>query len=163
MERRPGGSAKNRPAGRAQGGVTGASLPRRVLAHLLEHGPNFTSGIARQLDARTGAVGGALTSLRRRELVEVDHTEPSGAGGVPRIYYRAQVAPTGHGQVVGEQPAAPAGDDQDLADVLLAAPTRPLPSPDGDPLGEEVALLRAAHAHADLEALITSNRPVTGL
>ena len=65
------------------------TLPDRVLHHLNDRGPDYTSHIAESLGVRTAAVAGAITSLKKSGLVELHEIAHSGTGGHPRFYYRA--------------------------------------------------------------------------
>jgi hypothetical protein len=129
-------------AARTKGGPLVATLADRVLEHLRSEGPDFTVAIGQALGVRDAHVAGALTNLKRRELVAESHRS-RGLGGHDRVYYRAV-----HGQRVPS--AAPAA----------------VPSPPSlylDELRRESALMRAAYPVVELEALILSNRPPRGM
>lgn len=147
-----------------------ATLPARIVHRLRRHGPDYSAGLAAALGTTTGAVSGAITSLRRRGLIEIDHIEPPGDGrwrGRGRIYLRATVA--GHELELPDDVDAPAPPRTTPAPP--PAPPPPRDHPDGDLLGRldrELALLRAERKYADRDGdetvalLMESNRSVCG-
>lgn len=118
------------------------TLPERILKHLREHGPQNTTHLSETLGARYAAVSGAISALRRRELVDLSHEVPT--GGHPLVYYHA----------VGYEcyPSDTSTWSTDLG------PDRVL-----ERMAHEVAMLRDEYPDVEIAALVYSNGPIPGV